>query len=114
MTRGPRLSDHLSALAATASDRLGAGIVFTPSGGTAQSLRALINYREIGNSLGGIEAIAQSMQVSIAVGDLTARPDRNCRIVLAQFPAKTFQPANITLDDDGLFWEFDLKEIKNG
>lgn len=100
--RGPMLDDPVFEV-------LGTPIIYTPAGGAAISIKALINSEDGERSYGETKAIVFDPQFKIKKSSLTAKPTANDRFTCDRYPGKTFKPMNVMNSRSGTRWKFEGK-----
>lgn len=86
---------------------LGSPITYTPAGGSAFVVQALINSQDMEKSYDQSNAIALQPQFTVRKSDLTSKPMAGDRFTSARYPGKTFKPANVMSTKSGSRWKFE-------
>ena len=110
----PTLESMEAELDSNVMAALGDAISYTPSGSSALSIRAHVDYEDGEIAVGGAEAIQPDISVEILKSDLPSRPVSADRITLSKVPGKTFRPVNVSTDKSGTHWLADLREVPGG
>ncbi len=86
---------------------LGSPIIYTPVGGIAVSIQALINSEDMEKSYDQSNAIALQPQFTVQKSDLATKPKAGDRFTSARYPNATFKPANVMSSKSGSRWKFE-------
>lgn len=86
---------------------LGSPIAYTPAGGTATMVRALINSQDMEKSYDQSSAITLQPQFTVRKSELLAKPSAGDRFTSARFPGKVFKPAGVMQTKSGSRWKFE-------
>lgn len=92
------------------ANALGDTILYLAAGEVAfTGIIGFVSFEEAINP-GGIGAIGQQYVVEVFKSVVPVRPDKNCRVEIAQEPGKTFCPANVLNNESATGWTFGLKQ----
>ena len=91
-------------------EALGDTIAYTPSGGAALSLVALVDYAQNLEQLSGSRVTTDDLALEVAKADV-AEPAGGDRIVLGKRPGETFKPRDWRSDEAGDCWLIVLAQV---
>ncbi len=93
------------------ANALGDTILYRAAGEAAY--RGVIGFAQFDEAInpGGVGAIGQQFVIEVFKSAVPVRPDKDCRVQIAQEPGKTFCPANVLSNESGSGWTFGLKNI---
>ncbi len=103
----PTLDSQRAAMDDVVLTVLGSPIIYTPSGGTALTINALINSQDMEKSYDQSNAIALQPQFTILKSAIPTKPLSGDRFTSARFPGKTFKPTNVMQTKSGSRWKFE-------
>ncbi|MEA3044573.1 MAG: hypothetical protein QOH47_2411 [Sphingomonadales bacterium] len=87
---------------------LGDTITYTPAGGSALPIAALVEYDDQEKALAGSRVVGGDCAVEVAVADVPVWSATD-EIVLPRRPGQVFLPKKAMLDETGMNWLMGLK-----
>ena len=104
------LEDMDAVLNGTTLDLLGDTITYKPSGGSARSFRAIVDYGDDVEQLSGSQVVKGECAVEIPLTEAATRAEAEAaEYTLPRRPGQVFQAKNVMLDKSGTNWLVVLK-----
>lgn len=106
----PNLNDWDDRLDRACRDYLYEPVAYQPAGGGWLTVQARVEYQDATRSFNNSEAIIQAVRVSLLKADVPAKPTKAVRVELGKLDG-TYRPVNVSQDEGGTHWEFDVETV---
>lgn len=105
----PTLEDFEDELVTQTDAILGDTISYKPKGGAFADIKARVEYGEALRDIATGLVIEQEIRVTISKAQASAKPDKDCRMVLPKVTGATFRPINVS--NIGLDWSMGVERV---
>lgn len=103
------LEDFDDALETRTRTTLGETITYTPSGGAPLVLKAIVEYDDQEQSIGGSRVIGGDCAAEVPVSEVPTWSGAD-ELLLPRRPGQVFLPKKVMLDETGMNWLMALKK----
>lgn len=107
----PTLESMDARLDANCTDILGDSVRYAADGATYADIAMHVIYADGQIGIGDVHAIAQDITVSVMKTRVPEKPSGSARLQFPKLPDQTFKPVNISNDDSGTHWLFQVKDV---